>query len=394
MTQITPEIRESIVQRIDLGYSKEKIVAEFVSLGYEEGQAEEFVDLVQTDTSRVSVPKPPTPTPTPTPPSMDTQAEESPSPVTGAKADNVLVSVPAMLAQGLRVSFSEWKTFLYFAAFTIISVILVGVIFALLAFSLSLSLPEEYLGIAAALLMIFALVFLVTVVSAGLVRALLFRDTDQSCFQHVRWAVSNFWSSFTTLSSQQLILLNPLYLVAAPLILVTYSSTTISIYSVSGALILLSLNLIFILLSFALTSYVAWSLYMFVSDKGKGAKAVTASIFLIKGRFWSVALRTFCLGVLIVLVQLGGEILGEALGLRLDEYIAFVGFVSLLFIPILIGCTVVLFESLLKTSQAVSVEQESKMTVWVRIGVVSGLVAIGLFVLAVGAFAMMLFSLF
>lgn len=326
------ELEKAIKERVDLGYSQERIANELRAAGYDEQTITHVYTAVTTGTPVTVVP---------------------------AAGGGQLVGYWELISSSFSLLVEQWKLFLVSGLYGLVALaVLIGGIAG------GAVLLESQPTVGLVLMIVGGLIGFVLVIALGLgvQRALLLRGQELPYLDHVKWCLRNIGG-----------------LIAVALFVQFVTSL--------GQLLL-------ILPGIAFGVYLSYAMFIRLEDRGRMTMSLVQSAQLVYNRWWGVfgrtlvafAFLTLCLVPFVVLLFVFGGtglMMQFALGEPSLEQIGvalmiggllFIG--AVLFVSIMMQCVMVrLYESLQSTASTYSEEGTKKLRTWMIVGIVLGIPA-------------------
>lgn len=378
---MSPELKQAVQERIELGHTKEQIANELEAAGYDHETIERIYESVSNETidvSDVTMPEPEN---------------------TTVRSDGSLIGYAALVQTGFAVAASQWKVFVLTCLYQILAVFLFGISFGVI-FGLLMQLPGgPVIGVLVGLaLAVFYFLIVITLIGAML-RAVLFREEGNSFGSHIGWVYKRMWSAAGVAMLQQFVISNALYVVYFMVAIATaialsgaasFDPSSIERLLTSGGAIGLLLlaaigyigTLVVVLI---LTAYSGWAMLSFVSGRAVATQSVNESVVLVKGRLMPVFWRLLFFGLLGLLFMIVVSIVLAILDVSAQASENISGIVQLLAVPFLVSASVLLYESLYATKQPITEAERQKIATRVKISIWTGAIAIGVYFLAIAA---------
>lgn len=378
---MSPELKQAVQERIELGHSKEQIASELEAAGYDHDTIEHIYQSVIAGSHEAS------------------PAETNAPSTKASEPGGALISFSALVSSGFKVAASQWKVFTLAFVYQIAAIIVFSILFGLVIGVLSL-VPGGAIVSVIAGVGLFVVYFAVTIALIGaMLRAVLLRSQGESFNSHVGWIRQRVWSAAGVALLQQLVVSNALYVLyvmVAVVATIVYAgglsfeaSSFESLLSSDGviglALLAIVGYLLMMVLVLTLTAYVGWSMLTFVSGRATGLASLSQSAALVSGRFMSVFWRLVFFGLLALAFMLVVTVLLTILQVSPAAIEDLGSIIQLLFVPFLVSAGVLLYESLYTTKQPMDQTQQQKIHSRIKVGVWTGAVAVVLYFAAIAA---------
>ena len=328
---MSPELEQAIRERIELGHTKEQIIAELKDAGYDEATTQAvYVAVAGTEQAESTIP-----------------------------TNTNLIGYRALVSQSFGMIASEWRLLWVSSLYGLVFMVGVGVLaYAAYALSSSAMALAIFVGFAAVVVCIIGILAL----SFGFQRALLYRKENIDYLDHVRHVLPHVGGIFLV-------------------------SLYVQFATSFGYLLL-------VLPGIALSIYLSYAVLVRIAGLERGTMSLVRSTQLVYGRWWSVFGRVLfsvcafvlCLvPVLLVLVAVSGVSEQTFMNIATDMQYATIApvalfvliiFGALIFVAFLMQCAMVLlFESLQATAVPFTPAREKKLYFWMKVAIVLGIPA-------------------